>query len=93
MIDISEHISGFWLSEFRHYLSAIHRTGGILAHLKTQVKKHIQKIIDNPEIGKPMRYNRKGTREIYIQQFRLSYAYIKEEDKIIFLDLYHKDEQ
>ena len=61
--------------------------------LKTQVKKHIQKIIDNPEIGKPMRYNRKGTREIYIQQFRLSYVYIKEEDKIIFLDLYHKDEQ
>ncbi len=61
--------------------------------LKIKVKKQIKKIIENPEIGKPMRHNRKGTREVYISPFRLSYAYIKEEDKIIFLDLYHKDEQ
>ncbi len=40
-----------------------------------------------------MKYGRKDTREVYIPPFRLSYAYIKEEDKIIFLDLYHKDEQ
>jgi len=51
------------------------------------------KIIQNPDVGKPMRYARKGTREVYIKPFRLSYAYISEEDKIIFLDLYHKDEQ
>ena len=61
--------------------------------LKTQLKKQIKKIIDNPEIGKPMRYNRKGTREVYLQPFRLSYMYINEEDKIVFLDLYHKHEQ
>ena len=46
-----------------------------------------------PEIGKPMRYSRKGTREVYAGSFRLSYAYIPEESRIIFLDLYHKDEQ
>ena len=40
-----------------------------------------------------MRFYRKGTREVYISPYRLSYAYLKEEDKIIFLDLYHKDEQ
>ena len=61
--------------------------------LKEKVKKQIEKIIENPEIGKPMMYNRKGTREIYIPPFRLSYVYIKVEDKIILLDLYHKDEQ
>jgi len=61
--------------------------------VKEKVKKQINKIINNPEIGKPMMYDRKGTREVYIAPFRLSYAYIKEENKIIFLDLYHKDEQ
>jgi mRNA-degrading endonuclease RelE of RelBE toxin-antitoxin system len=61
--------------------------------LKLKVKTKILKIIDSPEIGKPMRYSRKGTREVYISPFRLSYLYIKNEDKIIFLDLYHKDEQ
>ena len=40
-----------------------------------------------------MRNVRKGTREVYIKPLRLSYAYIKEENKIIFLELYHKDQQ
>ena len=61
--------------------------------LKEKVKKQIEKIIVNPEIGKPMMYSRKGTREVYVSPFRLSYVYIKAEDKIILLDLYHKDEQ
>ena len=61
--------------------------------LKFKVKKQIIKIIENPEIGKPMRYSRKDTREVYVSPFRLSYMYIKNEDKVIFLDLYHKDQQ
>tara|TARA_Y100000310_G_scaffold305653_1_gene346048 strand:+ start:679 stop:927 length:249 start_codon:yes stop_codon:yes gene_type:complete len=61
--------------------------------LKDKIIKQFEKIGNNPEIGKPMRNVRKGTREVYISSYRLSYAYIKEEDKIIFLDLYHKDEQ
>ena len=60
---------------------------------KDKVKKQIVKIINPPEIGKPMRYDRKGTREMYISPYRLSYAYLKEENKIIFMDLYHKDKQ
>ena len=63
------------------------------AALKERVKKQIEKIIDNPEIGKPMKFERKGTRELYVSPFRISYAYLKEESRIIFLDLYHKDEQ
>lgn len=61
--------------------------------LKEKVEKQIYKIRDNPEAGKPMRFSRKGTREVYVSPFRLSYLYIKEEDTICLLDLYHKDEQ
>ena len=61
--------------------------------IKERIKNQIKKILENPEIGKPMRYARKGTRELYTGSFRLSYAYLKNENKIIFLDLYHKDEQ
>ncbi len=58
-----------------------------------RVMNQIKKVINAPESGKPMRYTRKGTRELYVSPFRLSYAYIKEENKMIFLDLYHKDGQ
>ena len=61
--------------------------------IKEQVKKQIKKLLENPEIGEPMRYARKGTRELYIGLFRLAYAYLKNEQKVILLDIYHKDEQ
>ena len=61
--------------------------------IREKIKKQIEKIIVNPDIGKPMMYNRKGTREVYVSPYRLSYMYSKEENKIILLDLYHKDEQ
>jgi len=61
--------------------------------LKEKIIEQFSKIRENPEIGKPMMYTRKGTREVYVSPFRLPYSYIKEEDKIIFLDLYHQDEQ
>jgi len=61
--------------------------------LKEKIIKQIEKIKENPKIGKPMRYARKGTREVYIKPFRLSYVYLPYEDKIILLDLYHKKKQ
>jgi len=61
--------------------------------LKERVKKQITKVVENPEVGKPMRFTRKDTREVYVPPFRLSYAYLREEGRIIFLELYHKDEQ
>jgi mRNA-degrading endonuclease RelE of RelBE toxin-antitoxin system len=60
---------------------------------KEKIKKQVERILENPEIGKPMRYDRKDTRELYISPYRLAYAYSSKEDKIIFLELYHKDEQ
>lgn len=59
--------------------------------LKQKVMKHIEKIVADPEIGKPMRYDRQGTREVHVPPFRLSYAW--KEDTLYFLDLYHKNEQ
>ena len=63
--------------------------------IQKSIKNKIKKIIEDPEIGKPMRNVRKGTREIYIGggTFRLSYDYHRENDTIEFLDFYHKDEQ
>jgi mRNA-degrading endonuclease RelE of RelBE toxin-antitoxin system len=61
--------------------------------LLKKIKKKISKLIKNPNLGKPMRFSRKGTREVYISPFRLSYSYIKEKNELVILDLYHKDKQ
>jgi len=42
--------------------------------LKLKITKQIKKISENPEVGKPMRNVRKGTRELYIKPFRLSWC-------------------
>lgn len=61
--------------------------------LKDQIRKLVKKIISDPELGKPMMHERKGTREVYLRHYRLSYAYLPSENRLIFLDIYHKDEQ
>ena len=59
--------------------------------IKKRLIKQISKIKNNPKLGKPMMYNRKGTRELYVKPYRLSY--IIEDETIYILSLYHKDEQ
>lgn len=61
--------------------------------IKQKIIKQIEKIKSNPELGKPMRYARKGTRELYIKPFRLSYEYIKDKNHVSLLELYHKKKQ
>lgn len=61
--------------------------------LKKKIIKQINKISENPEVGKPMRNIRKGTRELYIKPFRLSYKYFKDKNLIYILDIYHKKKQ
>jgi len=61
--------------------------------LKLKIIRQIKKISENPEVGKPMRNVRKGTRELYIKPFRLSYEYIQKQNLIYILDLYHKKKQ
>ena len=61
--------------------------------IKKKIIKQLEKIKANPEVGKPMKHKRKGTRELYIPPFRLSYNYFREKDLVYILNLYHKDEQ
>ena len=60
---------------------------------KDRIKVQIIRIVNDPDIGKPMRYSRKHTREVHIPPFRLSYCYDSRKDVLVFLALYHKDEQ
>ena len=61
--------------------------------VQKSIKNKITKIIEDPETGKPMRYGRKGTREVYVGSSRLAYAFYKDRNIVEFLDFYHKDEQ
>ena len=63
------------------------------SHLKIKLYKQILKIIENPEIGKHMKYSRKGEREIYLDSFRLYYKFYMEEKILRFVEFSHKDEQ
>ena len=59
--------------------------------IKNKIIKQISKLKMNPEIGKPMKFGRKNTRELYISPYRLSYSLNK--NTISILDLHHKDNQ
>jgi len=73
------------------FIRVINKIKGV--SVKESIYKKIEKIIQDPEIGKPMRNVRKGTREVYVGHFRISYTFHKNEDILEFLDFYHKDEQ
>jgi len=61
--------------------------------IKEKVIKQLNKIKENPEVGKPMRQYRKGTREVYVKPFRLSYSFDIVDNTVYILDLYHKKKQ
>ncbi|MFH1326763.1 MAG: type II toxin-antitoxin system RelE/ParE family toxin [archaeon] len=54
---------------------------------RDKLAKQIKKIIENPNVGKPLKYKR-GERSLYIKPFRLLYA-IRGED-IILLTFGHR---
>ncbi len=81
-------VSVVFLDKFREIFSKIKDNS-----FKQKVITQIKKIRVNPEVGKPMRNVRKGTRELYVGSYRLSYEYFKDRDVVYILDLYHKDEQ
>ncbi len=82
MVEIS------YSDEFRSTISKIKDSS-----LKDKIATQIKKIKINPEVGKPMRYDRKGTRELYVKPFRLAYSFIKEKDEVVILNIYHKKNQ
>ncbi len=73
-------------------------------HTKDRIRKQIRKIIQNPEIGKPYRYARRGERSVYIGNYRLLYSFetvadmnklgdvIREYEIVLILAFLSKDE-
>ena len=58
--------------------------------LKEKLKKQIIKITENPNFGKPLRYELKGEWTIYVKPYRLIYKI--EDDKLILLRFEHRDD-
>jgi addiction module RelE/StbE family toxin len=56
--------------------------------VKEKAKKQINKIIEDPETGKPLRYDLKGERTVYVKPFRIIYSYF--ENTIHFLRFEHR---
>jgi len=57
---------------------------------KDKLIKHIDKILENPEIGKPLTHSLKGERSVHIKPLRLIYTF--ENDKIVLLRFEHRKE-
>ena len=56
--------------------------------IRDRIKKIVQKIRDNPEVGKPLRYDLFGLRSIQIPPFRILYEI--REDLIILHKFEHR---
>ena len=59
------------------------------AAVKERIKKQIAEIIERPEIGKPLRFEKKGERSVWLPPFRIIYAL--QGDTIYFLDFDKRD--
>jgi len=57
--------------------------------LKEKLKKQIIKITENPNFGKPLKYDLKGEWTIYVKTYRLIYKV--EGDKLILLRFEHRN--
>jgi mRNA-degrading endonuclease RelE of RelBE toxin-antitoxin system len=56
--------------------------------IKEKVKKQIRKIIENPKIGKHLRYDLHGEYSVYVKPFRLIYTV--KDDSLILLRFRHR---
>ena len=56
--------------------------------LKIQLKKEIQKLLEYPESGKPLRYSFKGLRSKRVGKFRILYEL--EKNLVIFYAFEHR---
>ena len=65
----------------------IKQTKSLDDFLLKKLKAQINKILNNPNVGKPLKYLR-GERSLYVKPFRLIYA-IKD-DEIILLKFDHR---
>lgn len=54
-----------------------------------KIEKQIKKVLKNPDIGKPLKYDLKGERTIYVKPFRLIYTV--QQNKLILLRFEHRN--
>jgi addiction module RelE/StbE family toxin len=59
-----------WSDKFRKEVAKIKDN-----KIKEKLQKQIQNIVEFPELGKPLRYDLKGERTVYVKPYRLIYAY------------------
>ena len=59
------------------------------ASIKERVKDQVKEIISRPDIGKPLRFQRKGERSVRVPPFRIIYAV--EGNTVYFLDFDKRD--
>lgn len=58
--------------------------------IKQIAVKQIKKVIENPEIGKPLRYTLKGERTVYVRPYRIIYSFSN--NTLYFLRFEHRGE-
>lgn len=59
------------------------------ASIKERVKDQIREILSRPDIGKPLRFQRKGERSVRVPPFRIIYAV--DGNTVYFLDFDKRD--
>jgi len=59
------------------------------ASLKERIKKQIDKIVQRPDTGKPLRYSLKGEKSVYVKPYRLIYSVVN--DTLILLRFMHRN--
>ncbi|MCL5239122.1 MAG: type II toxin-antitoxin system RelE/ParE family toxin [Candidatus Marsarchaeota archaeon] len=56
--------------------------------VKARIYTEVEKIRENPEVGKPLKYGLKGERTVRIHPYRLIYSVVG--DKLILLRFEHR---
>ena len=56
--------------------------------IKDKIRKQITKIIQDPETGKPLRYDLKGERTVYVRPYRIIYTFFN--NTLYFLRFKHR---
>lgn len=59
-----------WSDKFKKEVTKINDN-----KLKEKLTKHIQNLVEDPELGKPLRYDLKGERTVHVKPYRLIYTY------------------
>jgi len=78
---------GRMITKITRSLLFLKQTKNIDTLLLEKLKKQISKIMENPNVGKPLKY-KKGERLLYIKPFRLIYAV--RGDELILLKFGHR---